>query len=125
MKKNQVPRPRAIAATIQPTQTKARAARSLLRSEGMPIPDCLAGARLFHLLDTLRRGSAKAAAPRSIGQPSNQIMNAELASAPSLRSQVVTRTGSVSTEQPSHSGSALVGTYETLVKRSASSLPRN
>jgi hypothetical protein len=52
MKKNQVPRPRAIAATIQPIQTKARAARSLLRSEGMPIPDCLAGERLFHLPDT-------------------------------------------------------------------------
>ena len=51
MKKNQVPRPRAIAATTQPIQTKARAARSLLRSEGMPIPDCLAGERLFHLLD--------------------------------------------------------------------------
>jgi hypothetical protein len=47
MKKNQVPRPRAIAATIQPIQTNARAARSLLRSEGMPIPDCLAGERLF------------------------------------------------------------------------------
>jgi hypothetical protein len=52
MKKNQVPRPRAIAATIQPIQTKARAARSLLRSEGMPIPDCLAGERHFHLPDT-------------------------------------------------------------------------
>jgi len=51
MKKNQVPRPRATAATIQPIQTNARAARSLLRSEGMPIPDCLAGERLFHLLD--------------------------------------------------------------------------
>jgi hypothetical protein len=51
MKKNQVPRPRAIAATIQPIQTSARAARSLLRSEGMPIPDCLAGERLNALLD--------------------------------------------------------------------------
>jgi hypothetical protein len=51
MKKNHVPRPRAIAATTQPIQTNARAARSLLRSEGMPIPDCLAGERLFHLLD--------------------------------------------------------------------------
>jgi hypothetical protein len=48
MKKNQVPRPRAIAATIQPIHTSARAARSLLRSEGIPIPDCLAGERLFH-----------------------------------------------------------------------------
>jgi hypothetical protein len=46
MKKNHVPSPRAIAATIQPIQTKARAARSLLRSEGIPIPDCLAGERL-------------------------------------------------------------------------------
>ncbi len=50
MKKNQVPRPRAIAATIQPIQTNARAARSLLRSEGIPIPDCLAGERLISLL---------------------------------------------------------------------------
>jgi hypothetical protein len=51
MKKNHVPRPRAIAATTQPIQTNARAARSLLRSEGMPIPDCLAGERLTSLLD--------------------------------------------------------------------------
>lgn len=51
MKKNQVPRPRAIAARIQPIQTKARAARSLLRSEGMPMPDCLAGERLTSLHD--------------------------------------------------------------------------
>jgi hypothetical protein len=51
MKKNQVPRPRATAATIQPTQTNARTARSLLRSEGMPIPDCLPGERMTSLLD--------------------------------------------------------------------------
>ena len=51
MKKNHVPRPRAIAATIQPIQTNARAARSLLRSDGMPIPDCLAGERLISPLD--------------------------------------------------------------------------
>ena len=52
MKKNQVPRQRATAATIQPIQTNPRTARSLVRSEGMPIPDCLPGERLFHLLET-------------------------------------------------------------------------
>jgi hypothetical protein len=57
MKKNQVPRPRAIAATIQPIQTNARAARSLLRSEGMPMPDCLAGERLISRLDPRRARS--------------------------------------------------------------------
>jgi hypothetical protein len=59
MKKNQVPRPRAIAATIQPIQTNARAARSLLRSEGMPIPDCLAGERLILLPACLREGEPR------------------------------------------------------------------
>ena len=51
MKKNQVPRPRAAAARIQPIHTNARTARSLLRSEGIPITDCLSGERLIHLPD--------------------------------------------------------------------------
>jgi hypothetical protein len=41
MKKNQVPRARTMAAMIQPIQTRVRLASSLVRSEGMRIPDCL------------------------------------------------------------------------------------
>jgi hypothetical protein len=41
MKKNQVPRIRRKAAINQPIHTNVRIARSLLRSEGMGIPDCL------------------------------------------------------------------------------------
>jgi hypothetical protein len=74
MKKNQVPRPRAIAAMTQPIQTKARAARSLLRSEGMPIPDCLAGERLI-LLPASRQPwqMAPAQVPGWEGEPRNGL----------------------------------------------------
>jgi hypothetical protein len=41
MKKNQVPKARRKAAMIQPTHTIVRNARSLVRSEGMRITDCL------------------------------------------------------------------------------------
>jgi hypothetical protein len=41
MKKYQVPKTRRKAATTQPIHTMAWTARSLLRSEGMRIPDCL------------------------------------------------------------------------------------
>lgn len=43
MKKNQVPRPRAAAATTQPIHTNVRPARYTVRSEGLRIPDYLAG----------------------------------------------------------------------------------
>ncbi len=41
MKKNQVPRIRRRAAISQPIHTSVRIARSLLRSEGMRMPECL------------------------------------------------------------------------------------
>lgn len=51
MKKNQVPKTRMTVATIQPIHTNVRTARSMLRSEGLRIPNYLPG------LDELSRSA--------------------------------------------------------------------
>jgi hypothetical protein len=67
MKKYQVPKTRRKAAMIQPIHTMVWTARSLLRSEGMRIPDCLP--RQEGRLSTGKRGDAPTTqAPPPFGQ---------------------------------------------------------